>query len=132
MESIIAEFHTHSFEHWAALGAGMLSIITIAATGVWRAYTYSREQRQSEWKRIHELLVLLHNSDVKIGLWSQYAAVKELESFRRISRSTLVSLVDLIINHMKANPLAPAVEKLLPELESLRKRLDGTRAARSE
>jgi hypothetical protein len=83
-----------TYEQWIALFGVLLLVSTLAGTACWRAWTYHREQRQNEWKRLHELIGILH--DGSKGLFLQFAAVGELRTIK-VDKRTLSIVVDLAI-----------------------------------
>jgi hypothetical protein len=79
--------------HWAALLTVLVSIIVATASGVWAVFVRAQGNRRLEWKRIEELIQILHNGAIT-GLWAQKLAIDELVTIRRRRREIRTALRD--------------------------------------
>lgn len=87
---------------WLTLFSAIGSLIAIAVSAVWRAWLYSRESKEREWRRLQELLVLIYNKDYNSGGWAQLAAIDEIVTLR-IKRKVIIDLLGKMILHWEKN-----------------------------
>jgi hypothetical protein len=114
-----ADLYPHTLQEWIALVGVLTPFLGLAMGGVWRAWTYHREQKQAEWERLHELLKMLHNQDQSYGEWAQLAAVCELRSVR-INSAILAVIVTNVLEHWIQEKVSP---QLICELTNLQNKL---------
>ena len=71
-----------TFADWAALLTIITTLIIASASGLWSAFVRSQENGRAEWRRIEELVQIVHHGSIR-GLWAQKLAVEELLSLKR-------------------------------------------------
>ena len=113
------DLYPHNLQEWIALIGVLIPLLGLAGGAMWRAWTYHRERRQSEWERLHELLKTLYNKDNDYGMWAQLAATYELECVR-IDKALLSQLVSDVLAHWKKSN---ANARLIEEATKLKSRL---------
>ena len=71
-----------SFADWAALLTIIVTLLVASVSGLWTAKVRSRENARAEWRRMEELVQIVHHGSAK-GLWAQKLAVEELLTLKQ-------------------------------------------------
>ena len=70
-------FEKFGAPEWIALLTVAATLIVASASGVWAVCVRSAENNRAQWKRIEELMQIIHHG-ADTGLWAQKLAVEEL------------------------------------------------------
>jgi hypothetical protein len=86
---------------WAAFLAALVPLIIWASAGMWRVWTERRARTEGDWRRLHELALILYNNATQSGLWGQIAAARELQRLksRRRDAQDIAALAALWFKH---------------------------------
>lgn len=75
-------FEPSTFTDWAGLLAILTTLLVASVSGLWAVRVRSQENARAEWRRVEELVQIVHYGSAK-GLWAQKLAVAELLSLKR-------------------------------------------------
>jgi hypothetical protein len=67
---------------WLAFLSVLFTLITAAVSAAWSVLVRSRENSRAEWRRLEELVQIVHHGTDR-GIWAQKLAVDEMLSLRR-------------------------------------------------
>jgi hypothetical protein len=95
----------------------MVPLVVWALGGLFRGWSERQRQKEAEWRRLHELSIILYNKAGSSGLWSQLVAVRELRRLksRAAEAKDIASLAAL---HFRSGTQSEGTAILVEELEA--------------
>jgi hypothetical protein len=116
-------FYPNSFAELVGFITALVPVVLWALSAWTSARIKSREKRRDDWKRIHELFVMVSNSsdEKKFGAIEQRLAMEELKDFRRYKKQINNMAVYSRKVFLERHPGSDIVEHLDRLEESTRK-----------
>jgi hypothetical protein len=75
-----------NFAEFLALIAALIPVFIWAVSGLVSARVHLKENKQKQWRRLHELASALYNHNHAQGRWVQEVAIRELAEFQGVHK----------------------------------------------
>ncbi len=95
---------TENFSQWVVVGSIAVPLIVAVFTGLWAVWVRSQENKRAEWRRVEELINIVHNGATQ-GVWGQKLAVDELMSLRRPRKYFIPILREASAHFRRSGPM---------------------------